>query len=161
MTSTTSHFSQVAIAEDGEVIKQDRRGRVRVSNQRRGALLAEFDGSSMSAAEFARWAGIKYQTFAGWVQKRRRTALIAGHGLREPLSSPPATQFAAVPCRESAVPTLSWIEAQIAEPSHQVPPQEHSAGKPLVLHIPGGAHVRLDDTQSMAELLKALGVGRC
>jgi hypothetical protein len=63
MTSTTG---------EEEVLKQDRRGRVRVSKERREALLTEFAGSGLSASAFAAMAGIKYPTFANWLQKRRK-----------------------------------------------------------------------------------------
>jgi hypothetical protein len=46
--------------EEPPVLKVDRRGRVRVSRERREALLSEYDRSSMSAAAFADWLGIKY-----------------------------------------------------------------------------------------------------
>jgi hypothetical protein len=39
---------------------------------RREALLDEFEKSGVSGAKFARLAGVKYATFAGWVLKRRR-----------------------------------------------------------------------------------------
>ena len=55
-----------------EVFKQDVLGRVRVPRQRREALLDEFEKSGSSGAGFARLAGIKYPTFANWVQKRRK-----------------------------------------------------------------------------------------
>jgi transposase-like protein len=58
---------------DDEVFKQDRRGRIRVSRERREALLEEFSRSGVSAAEFARMAGIKYPTFANWLQAHRKT----------------------------------------------------------------------------------------
>jgi hypothetical protein len=54
-----------------EVLKQDRRGRVRVSRERRESVLDEFERSGLSGAKFARLAGINYQTFAGWVQRRK------------------------------------------------------------------------------------------
>jgi transposase-like protein len=63
-----------------EVLKQDRRGRVRVSPERREALLAEYAGSGLSAAAFARLVGVKYATFATWVLKRRRTGGQGGAG---------------------------------------------------------------------------------
>ena len=63
MTSTTR--------ETG-VLKQDARGRVLVTAARREALLEEFERSGSSAMGFARLAGIKYSTFAYWVQARRR-----------------------------------------------------------------------------------------
>jgi len=75
-----------------EVLKQDRRGRVRVSRERRESLLDEFSRSGLSAAEFARMTGIKYPTFANWVQERRkaqppeaeasREVLVGGGGIR-------------------------------------------------------------------------------
>ena len=55
-----------------EVLKQDGRGRVRMSAERREALLDEFERSGSSGVRFARLVGIKYATFAGWVQKRRK-----------------------------------------------------------------------------------------
>ncbi len=55
-----------------EILKQDGRGRVRVPVRRREALLDEFEKSGASGAKFARLAGIKYATFAGWVLKRRK-----------------------------------------------------------------------------------------
>lgn len=63
-----------------ELLKQDERGRVRVSAERREALLDEFGPSGMSGAKFARLAGIKYATFANWVMKRRRERGRAGSG---------------------------------------------------------------------------------
>ena len=60
-----------------EVLKQDSRGRVRVRVERREALLDGFEKSGASGATFARLAGIKYATFAGWVLKRRRKRLAA------------------------------------------------------------------------------------
>jgi len=55
-----------------EVLKQDTRGRVRISAQRRERLLEEFDRSGASGAKFARLAGIKYSTFAAWMRKRHK-----------------------------------------------------------------------------------------
>ena len=42
------------------MLAQDSLGRVRVSRERREALLEEFEGSGMSAVRFAAWAGIKH-----------------------------------------------------------------------------------------------------
>jgi transposase len=55
-----------------EILKVDTLGRVRTSPQRREELLDEFERSGLSAAKFAAVVGIKYQTFANWVQQRRR-----------------------------------------------------------------------------------------
>ena len=54
------------------IIKQDSRGRMRTTRERRETLLAEYDRSAMTGRKFAQLAGIKYQTFANWLQKRRR-----------------------------------------------------------------------------------------
>lgn len=51
----------------------DTKGRVRTSKEQRRRILAEFERSGMSAAQFARRAGLKYSTFAFWVQRYRRT----------------------------------------------------------------------------------------
>jgi transposase-like protein len=57
------------LSAQGEVFKQDSRGRVRVPRERREALLEEFERSGASGVKFARLVGIKYQTFASWVQQ--------------------------------------------------------------------------------------------
>jgi len=54
------------------VLKTDVLGRVRTPLQRRHSLLEEFERSGLSGAKFAALAGIKYSTFANWLQKRRR-----------------------------------------------------------------------------------------
>jgi transposase-like protein len=43
------------------------------SPEQRRVILREFEGSGISAAQFARRIGVKYSTFAGWVQRYRRT----------------------------------------------------------------------------------------
>jgi transposase-like protein len=50
----------------------DTRGRVRTTREQRRLILAEFARSGMSAAAFARRTGLKYSTFAFWVQHQRR-----------------------------------------------------------------------------------------
>ena len=51
----------------------DTQGRVRTTREQRRVILAEFERSGLSAAEFARRTGLKYSTFAVWVQRGRRT----------------------------------------------------------------------------------------
>lgn len=53
------------------IIKADARGRMRYTAQFREEALAAFERSGMSAAGFAERCGVKYQTFAGWVKRRR------------------------------------------------------------------------------------------
>ena len=53
------------------ILRRDGLGRVKTPRDRREALLDEFEKSGLQGAEFAQMAGIKYQTFASWVQSRR------------------------------------------------------------------------------------------
>jgi hypothetical protein len=72
------------IKTEGAIIKTDEAGRVRTPAVRREQLLDEFERSGLSGQKFAELAGIKYQTFASWAQKRRRARGLAG-----PVSSKP------------------------------------------------------------------------
>lgn len=61
------------LCKTGEVfIKTDCLGRLRVSTEHRERLLDAFDASGMSGQKFAEHCGVKYTTFATWLQKRRR-----------------------------------------------------------------------------------------
>lgn len=51
----------------------DTRGRVRTSREQRRLILAEFERSGVSAVEFARRAGLKYSTLAGWRHRYPRS----------------------------------------------------------------------------------------
>jgi transposase len=50
----------------------DTKGRVRASKEQRRIILAEFERSGVSAAQFAKLTGLKYSTLAGWLQRYRR-----------------------------------------------------------------------------------------
>ena len=50
----------------------DSKGRVRTSKEQRRVILAEFERSGVSATQFAKVAGLKYSTLAGWLQRCRR-----------------------------------------------------------------------------------------
>lgn len=66
----------------------DTQGRVRTTREQRRVILAGFERSGMSAAEFARQTGLKYSTFAVWVQRCRRT--------KRPARKPPVRLLEAV-----------------------------------------------------------------
>lgn len=51
----------------------DTKGRVRTSKEQRRALLAEFERSGASVAQFVQRTGLKYSTFAAWVHRYRQT----------------------------------------------------------------------------------------
>jgi len=129
MTSTT----ETAL----EILKQDRKGRVRTPRAKQEAILDEYDRSGMSGPEFAQYVGIKYQTLATWVQKRRKRkagALVIGKG------------------------AVSWLEAEVGG-------EESRAGKSgLVLELAGGARMRVGDEREAklaAAVLRYMGVGKC
>lgn len=124
-------------AEAG-ILKTDVLGRVRTPRERRGELVAEFERSAMSAAEFAKWCGVKYATFSGWVVKERKAR---GPGGKE-------NTAALVP------EPMRWAEA-VCEAS--VPGSEPA----LVIHIGAGVRVEARDGRVAAELLAALGVRAC
>jgi hypothetical protein len=106
---------------------------MRTSATRRESLLAEFERSGLSAAKFAELAGIKYQTFAGWVQQRRRTA-------RRPVPTPGPSK---------------WLEAVV----EQAQVAAATNGAALLLQLPGGVQVELVDARQVplaAALVRAL-----
>ena len=58
--------------EAARLIRSASKGRVLVAADQRDALLDAFEQSGQSAMAFCRQHGLKYPTFATWVQKRRR-----------------------------------------------------------------------------------------
>ena len=55
-----------------QVLKVDEAGRVWTPRELRDAVLDEFERSGMPATQFAARLGVKYPTFASWVQQRRK-----------------------------------------------------------------------------------------
>ena len=55
-----------------EVLQRDALGRVRTPRARREAVLEEFEKNGVSAKKFAALVGVNCQTFASWVQARRK-----------------------------------------------------------------------------------------
>jgi hypothetical protein len=70
----------LAAGEPEQILSQDTRGRVLVTQERRELLLGDYDRSGMSPVKFAQYLGIKYSTLAYWLQRRR---------LDQELSEPP------------------------------------------------------------------------
>lgn len=135
------------LIEGQEILKTDSRGRVRTPMQQREALLDEFDRSGVSAKKFALLVGIKHQTFAAWVTRRRKLRGKAG-GQRAPVQVP-----------ASAVPKLEWVEA-VVEKDAVSPGQKGGA---LSVHLPGGARLEIGNERQVvlaAQLLKVLLVSQ-
>jgi len=107
--------------------------------ERRRSLLVEFDKSGLSGAKFAELSGIKYSTFAYWLQKRRDRRCARGAG-SEPVD---------------ANKQMRWLEAVIEEAKSPA----GSDASALVLQLPGGARMQLSQLGQVglaAALLVAL-----
>ena len=106
-------------SSEGQLLKTDALGRVRTPARRREQLLDEFEKSGASGQQFAQLAGLKYQTFATWVQQRRRR-----RGAQANPPSPP-----------SRAPTARWLEAVVEQSLHAAPVDALA----LQVHLPGQA----------------------
>lgn len=80
---TPTENSNSATNETTILLKTDSRGRIKLPKERREALLDEFERSGMSGQEFAKWAGVKYSTFAFWRQQRRRELGVVREGEKQ------------------------------------------------------------------------------
>ena len=103
--------------ETSLVLKRDALGRVRVTRERRAAVVAEFNRSGLSGAQFARLAGMKYPTLMAWVSRGK------------------CVSPAGAPARQSGKRTR-LVEAVIAAP-------EKTAA--VVVHLGGGVSVELTE----------------
>jgi hypothetical protein len=108
---------------DEVVLKQDVLGRVKTPKARREQLLDEFERSGLPGLKFAELAGIKYQTFATWAQRRRRQRGDYAAGKVKPTK-----------------PSVQWLEAVVAAQS-----PDRKSGSGLILHLPGGVRLEVAD----------------
>jgi hypothetical protein len=115
-----------------QVLKTDRLGRVKTPPERREALLDEYEVGGMSGQAFAGHYGIKYQTFASWVQKRRKKGAELGME-KKPMGG------------------LRLVEAVIEAGSIGI----GARGKAARVELPGGASVEVSDARQ-AELVGRL-----
>lgn len=139
-----------------EVLKQDTRGRVRVSQERREALLDEFEKSGASGMKFARLVGIKYSTFANWVKQRqeRRAAMKLTVCEASPASGPTAKAG-----------SVRLFEALVEGTPRA--PAAATAADGLLIELPGGSRLRVESPVQLemaAELVAMIAQrarGRC
>jgi hypothetical protein len=123
------------IQTEEPILKSDELGRIRTPVTRRQSLIQEFERSGLSGAKFAALSGIKYSTFASWLQKHRRQAGVA----------------AAVKPADS----MRWLEAVVEQA--QRPGTQDLTG--LVLELPGGVRMQISATSQVvlaAALVRAL-----
>jgi hypothetical protein len=117
-----------------QVLKTDVLGRVKTCKAQRERLLDEFERSGLSGTKFAGVAGVNYQTFASWVQKRRRAT--GAYAKAEPLSKPALVKQPKVPVTGQA---LQWLEAVVAENKQECAITDSH----LKLQLLGGVHAEI------------------
>lgn len=126
------------MAETTTILRTDVLGRVKISKDHREALLDAFEQGGASGKAFARDHGVNYQTFASWIQKRRRE-----RGL--------------YPAMKRASPEpLKLLLAEVEVPSITSSPTN---GSPIEIALPGGLLIRAGEgasVSSVVELVKAL-----
>ena len=112
MTPTTDN-------EQTLILKTDALGRVRMPKDRREAILDAFERSGMSGQAFAAEIGVKYPTFATWVQKRRRSRgdYPAGPDEAQVRAAPKVTLFEAVlePAKTEPVKAAAVLEVETSQ----------------------------------------------
>ena len=70
METTTGLVPGSEVAAQPVLLKTDVLGRVKHSREQRERILDEYERSGVSGPKFAALAGVKYQTFATWLQRR-------------------------------------------------------------------------------------------
>ena len=133
---TTTSLVQAGEVPEPVLLKTDVLGRVKHTREQREKILDEFERSGVSGCKFAAMIGVKYQTFATWLQKRKRRQRAYPKAKR--------------PAKTAAQP--KWFEAVVRQ---RVP--ESSGG--LLLHLPGGVRAELSSNGSVdlvAALIRAL-----
>jgi transposase len=134
MTSTTSLVPATEPTEPS-LIKTDVLGRMHRTPEQRERTLDEYERSGLSGPKFAALCGVKYQTFASWLARRK-------------------SQRQADPKRQpqgKAATQVQWLEASVR------PAQASKAG--LLLQLPGGVRAQLHneyDIALAAALVRAL-----
>lgn len=147
-------------ASEPVILKTDRLGRVRTPVAQREALLDAFERSGLSGMKFAALHGVKYPSFAHWVQKRkrRRQPDRGGGGARSGAADDKS--LATVAGRSAGL----WWEAVV----DNAPPPAHpggtmtGGGDGLQLHLPGGLRMEIHAPHQIgwaAQLLAALAPG--
>jgi hypothetical protein len=134
MTSTTSLVSATDSTQP-TLIRTDVLGRMQRTPEQRERILDEYERSGLSGPKFAALCGVKYQTFASWLARRKSR--------RQAHSKHPARRKAATPVR--------WLEGSVQ------PAGASTTG--LLLQLPGGVRAQISNDHHIpltAALVRAL-----
>jgi hypothetical protein len=130
MTSTTSLIPATEPSE-ATLIKTDALGRMQRTCEQRERILDEYERSGLSGPKFAALCGVKYQTFASWLARRK-------------------TRRPAHP-KGKAATQVRWLEASVQ------PAAASTTG--LLLQLPGGIRAQISNQHHIplaAALVRAL-----
>ncbi len=137
--------------ETDVLLKADVLGRVRVRPEHRERMLDAFEASGMSGQAFATHHGIKVQTFASWMQKRRRSrGDYDDEATRHRLGMPGKYIARCEQSKPSREPSLNLMEVCVNPDA-----RKSTTTPPLEVVLPGGAVVRIS-SESQIGLLKTL-----
>jgi hypothetical protein len=129
-------------ARNGDLIRSDSKGGVLVPAEQREALLDAYERSGQSGVAFCQQHGLKYPTFATWVQKRRRLS--------------PPEEASSEPIR---VPGFAEVMLEAPAPG---PPFAPASGN-LAITLPDGTRIDIACRSQLswaAELLRHLSSSR-
>lgn len=118
------------------ILRTDTKGRVQTPPERREKLLEEFERSGLSGPKFAALAGIKYQTFAAWITRRRQQRGLA-------------------PGPTTGANSVQWLEAVVREANGSAP----TAATALKVRLTAGVWIEISDFNQVslaAALVRAL-----
>ncbi len=125
MTSTTS-LVPATEATQPSLIKADVRGRMQRTPEQRERILDEYERSGLSGPKFAALCGVKYQTFAGWLARRKNQR--QAHPKRQP--------------QRKGATQVRWLEASVQPAA--------AATHGLLLELPGGVRIHLSNEGHVA-----------
>jgi hypothetical protein len=125
MTSTTSLVPATETTPPS-LIRTDVLGRMHRTAEQRERILDEYERSGLSGPKFAALCGVKYQTFAYWLARRK---------------SQRQARSKHRPARK-ALPQVRWLEASVQPTAVGV----HG----LLLQLPGGVRAQLSHPHHIA-----------
>ena len=124
MTSTNS-LIPAAEPTEPSLIKTDALGRMHRTSEQRERILDEYERSGLSGPKFAALCGVKYQTFASWLARRKS-----------------GRQTHPKPSRHRKATQVRWLEGAL----------QPAASRPtgLLLQLPGGVRTQISNQDQIA-----------